>query len=321
MTSIDEQHSTEQAAVWITRIQSGEIDPDNSEDLRRWLNEDSAHQRSFQKMLTILSRTEILAEVSVDTLPGTEATVGPRRQYWLATAAAVIVTLGAGAWFSMPSGERIQTHTGERALMTLDDGSSVHLNADSSVEIRFSSTERLAFMQSGEIVFDVDKTDPRPFLVRSENLDIEVTGTTFQVSNYGADTAVSVLEGSVLVRPNSGTTSLQSTNNGESVEIGEQVKYGNGRVSSPLAIDVGRATAWREGWLYLDTRPLHELVGRLNRQFDGRIEVADEQVANSDVTVALKMGRRADTLSQLELMLPIRFEAMSGDRHIVHAAP
>lgn len=319
--SIDErQRIDEQAADWVTRIQSGEIDPDRCDKLRQWLGESEAHQRRFRTMVDVMSRSDILAGTSDD--PGAaRRSAAPTPRYWLAAAASFIVAIAASTWFLQPAGQSIRTYTGERVLMTLEDGSSVHLNAGTSVDFRFTETKRLAFVEMGEAVFTVNKLDSRPFLVRSKNLDIEVTGTVFQVSSYDKNASVAVLEGSVLVRPNTGPGELVSRSSGQAVSAGFQVRSQNGGIAKPLAIDVDRAAAWREGWLYLDDRPLQELIDRLNRQYDGHIEIASAPVADSGVSVALKIGRRNETLSQLEMLLPIRFEELPGERFVVHAQP
>lgn len=320
MTTIDQQRIDEQAADWVTRIQSGDVNPDRCDELRQWLTESDRHQLSFQTMVGVMSRSDILAGTAHSPVAaGNPAALASRN--WLAAAASVIVAIAAGTWFLQPTGPSIQTYTGERVLMTLEDGSSIHLNADSSIDIQFTDTERLAFVETGEVVFTVNKIDSRPFLVRAENLDVEVTGTTFQVSGYDKNPSVSVLEGSVLVRANAQTEELASRGTGEPVGAGFQVRLQNGDLSKPLAVDVNRAAAWREGWLYLDNRPLRELIDRLNRQYDGHIEIASAPIADSAVSVAVRIGRRDETLDQLEILLPIRFEELPGERYVVHAQP
>ena len=83
-------------------------------------------------------------------------------------------------------------------------------------------------------------------------------------------------------------------------------------------VDTGRITGWREGWLYIDGRPLQYLVDRLNRHYDGQIEVRDRELAASEVSVALRLDRRDETLARLERLLPLDVEELPGNRSVIH---
>lgn len=311
----------DEAADWVTRIQAGEVDRDNSAELRAWLARSHEHRRVFRSMLGVLGRTDVLA--AADSARATPATTAAARSSlsYLAAAASVLVALAAGFWMLAGTGERLETHTGERFLTSLEDGSSVHLNARSAVRLQFSDDTREATMSHGEIVFSVNSRDPRPFIVHTENVDVQVTGTSFQVTQYGEATVVSVLEGSVLVTPVEPRPVSDGRRPAVRMLAGEQVSWQDGRLSSPVGIDVSRVAGWREGWLYLDDVPVRELIERLDRQYDDRIELEDERTGDSRVSVAVKLGRAEDTLQQLELLLPFEFEEQPGNRRVVRARP
>ena len=255
----------DQAADWVTRIQAGEVSPENSDSLRAWLSADPEHARVFRQMLDVYSASEYVAGASAGE-SRTPAEPGTGRfGAGLAAAASVLLAVAVGFWAISGPALTIETHTGERILMSLEDGSSVHLNSRSTVEIEFTDDARIATLPKGEVLFAVNNEDPRPFFVLSEGLDVRVTGTTFQVSRYGEETTVAVLEGEVLVSP------AEASGNGSTVSLrrGQQVRFANATLGSPMTVDTGRVTGWREGWLYLDGEPLQELVDRLNRHYDG----------------------------------------------------
>ena len=299
----------DQAADWVTRIESGEISPDNSEPLRAWLSDDPEHVRVFRKMLDVYTASEYVAEQYAGA-PARRTRPG----FGLAAAASFVLAVAVGFWVFSSQPLTVQTHTGERILMSLEDGSSVHLNSQSTVKIRFTDDARVATLPRGEVVFAVNDQDPRPFFVHSEGLDVRVTGTTFQVSRYDDETSVAVLEGEVLVSP------AEGTGDGSSVSLrrGQQVIFENASLGTPRMVDTGRITGWREGWLYIDGRPLQYLVDRLNRHYDGQIEVRDRELAASEVSVALRLDRRDETLARLERLLPLDVEELPGNRSVIH---
>ncbi len=305
----------DQAADWVTRIQSGEINPENSAELRAWLDSDPEHAGVFRQMLEVFSASGRVAELYEGERPSVQERRFARPRFALAAAASALLAVAAVLWLFSSPALVVETQTGERILMTLEDGSSVHLNSLSSIEVAFTDDARVVRMPGGEVLFDVNDEDPRPFLVYNDAVEVEVTGTTFQVTQYGADATVAVLEGRVRVRES------EAEDGQAAIELvqGEQVLYLGAALGDVMNADLARLTGWREGWLYLDGQPLQDLIDRLNRHYDGRIEISDPDLARSAVTVALKLDRRADTLARLERLLPLRVEELSGyNRSLVH---
>jgi len=315
----------DEAADWVSRIQSGDVEQTGSAALRSWLQRSEEHQRVFQRMVEVHQRSGVIvspaiAQGSIDSRR--RAALRPRPL--LAAAAAVVLAVGFTLWMLADAELSYATSIGERRLVTLEDGSSVHLNVHSSVSVAFTGTERLATMQSGDVVFDVNSDDERPFIVRSGALQVTVTGTAFQVSQSVEQTVVAVIEGSVAVRAE---VADQRRDEGPrasaAMRAGERVTYGNTvdgetGLSRPERIDPSRVAAWREGWLYLDRQPLRELADRLYRQYGEEVDIPDRELAESHVTLALKLGRKSETLSELRLLLPVRVEEQPGGGITLH---
>lgn len=91
---------------------------------------------------------------------------------------------------------------GKRFELELSDGTIVHLNAGSSLKypVSFIKGQQRSIFLVGEAFFDVAKDKEHPFVVyTAEDLNIQVLGTQFNVSNYPEDkmTEVVLVEGSV----------------------------------------------------------------------------------------------------------------------------
>lgn len=80
---------------------------------------------------------------------------------------------------------RIETPVGGEFIVTLCDGTKVHLNSLTQLEypVQFSEDKREVVI-SGEAYFDVAKDLKRPFIVKTKGVDIRVTGTKFNVKSY-----------------------------------------------------------------------------------------------------------------------------------------
>lgn len=308
----------ERAADWVTRIQAGDIGPDNAERLRAWLSESPEHERVFRQMLDVFTASTYVAEQYTRESQPAAQPEKSRSGYGFAAAASVALAVVAGFWALSGPDLSIETQTGERILMSLEDGSSVHLNSQSSVEIEFTEDARIATLPRGEVLFDVNDADPRPFYVLSDGVDVRVTGTTFQVTHYGDDAVVAVIEGEVRVGLSSSGMNGDG-NRAVTLRRGEQVLYSGRALGAPSRADISRITGWQEGWLYLEDQPLQELVDRLNRHYDGRIEIRDRELAASKVSIALKLDRRQSTLARVERVLPLEFETLPGERSVVRA--
>ncbi|MCQ0110068.1 FecR family protein [Zhouia amylolytica] len=90
---------------------------------------------------------------------------------------------------------------GKRMQIVLSDGTVVHLNSGTSIrfpEMFIDGKKREVFI-SGEAFFDVAKDPNNMFVVHGNEIDVEVYGTQFNISNYPEEEVqhVVLVEGSV----------------------------------------------------------------------------------------------------------------------------
>lgn len=88
----------------------------------------------------------------------------------------------------------IQTGIGQIKKITLKDGSTLHLNANSRIKIpgAYASTNRIIQLEEGEAYFEVVKDKQHPFIVITRLLQVRVLGTAFNVSSYNLAKSVDV---------------------------------------------------------------------------------------------------------------------------------
>jgi ferric-dicitrate binding protein FerR (iron transport regulator) len=95
------------------------------------------------------------------------------------------------------------TKYAQKETVILEDGTRVEINAGSKLRYptKFKGKYRRVLLE-GEAFFYVTKNSEHPFIVKTKNFDIEVLGTSFNVSSYSDDlyATTSLLEGKVKVK-------------------------------------------------------------------------------------------------------------------------
>jgi len=167
---------------------------------------------------------------------------------------------------------------GQRTELFLPDGSRVWLNAETKIIYpeKFIGNYRTVHLE-GEAFFDVIKNPKKPFIVKTNKLDIEVLGTSFNVRAYAEDKIVetTLVTGKVSVkRFNPKTKKTQKailTPNHQAVFYKDQERFVLDQV------DVKNYTLWRNGIIVFDNEPFERMVNVLERWYDVDF-VIDEKV-------------------------------------------
>ena len=180
----------------------------------------------------------------------------------------------------------LSTPRGKDYQVTLSDGTSVWLNADSRLEFpeSFVGKERRVRLQ-GEAYFEVAKDAEHPFIVETDYFSTTVLGTTFNLSAYAGQSAnVVLIEGSVSVRANGQTESVQIT-------PGTQATLDERRSSFSVSeVDTYPYTQWREGFFYFDDATLYEVMQALGRWYNVNIAFDDPAKMNVRLHFVAKRG-------------------------------
>ncbi len=173
---------------------------------------------------------------------------------------------------------------GEKYHVTMIDGTEVELNASSTLSFTnaVSSKDRKVEL-SGEAFFDVAHDENRPFIVQSSNVQIEVLGTEFNISNYTDNkfSQITLIEGSVNI----------SNANGDHVVIkpGEQATvYHNQNNINVQQADVQKSVAWMAGRLIFKDDKLEDLIPRINQWYGVKFVLIGEGVKKMRFTGTLK---------------------------------
>jgi transmembrane sensor len=249
--------------------------------------------------------------------------------YWkLAGAAACLIVAAAAVyWLTTPGflglPRSIAVAHGEQRTVQLRDGSIVHVNSSSRLEVRYSSTERVVELQSGQALFDVARDPDRPFRVRAGNTELVAVGTQFDVYRRGSeDVTVTVVHGKVDVLTSAGIQVSARRESDVSVSrplrlnAGEQIRLSRQQVlQKPETVDVRIATAWMRRELIIEGRPLGEVASELNRYLAVPIRIEDPSLSRLDVSGVFNAYDADSFIAFLE-QYPVEVERGSDAIHV-----
>ena len=160
----------------------------------------------------------------------------------------------------------------------LPDGSLLALDIDTKLEVTFYKNKRDVVLQKGKVLFSVAKDKNRPFIIKTENSQIEVLGTVFEVdSTEKNNTSVSVKEGRVKV---SSFLQNDKTKVLSILEKGQSLSFNNfAKVKELKKVNPNHVASWEEGYLYFEKTSIKEAFEKFSRYID--IEVTFDRYENS----------------------------------------
>ena len=205
---------------------------------------------------------------------------------------------------------RLTVPEGEHVDMTLSDGTRLYVNSGSEVEIpSVFDPEKREIRMTGEVYLEVAKDAERPFFVETEDFDVRVYGTSFNVSAYPEDgvSSVVLVEGSVAVSAGDMT---------RFIEPGQKMEISGGRMDVS-DVDVMEYVGWKDRIIITGGQTLDQIMQKLARYYGADISVSDE-VAGMMMNGKLDLQEDlSSVLDNLCILLPLEYERCMGDRYII----
>jgi len=178
---------------------------------------------------------------------------------------------------------------GKRAFLKLSDGTSLWVNTGTTVTYpsEFAKDKREIFVD-GEVFAEVFHDSKRPFIIKTEKLDVQVLGTVFNVSAYKEDkqTDVVLVSGLVNVKPKNGKPTIIKPN---------QLFAYSDQGSTLRNVDVDNYTSWHDGNYIFHNEPIENILLRLSRYYNVTMKLPSSA---SGITCSGKLELK-DDLKQL----------------------
>lgn len=328
MTDRIDPERLEQAVAWQVRLaESPEL---YAEDLSSWLAQDPRNREAWRSAqaswdflgehatspAVISLRRAALAYAS-NTIRSQAVSRRLRRSpAWVATAAVIFVAISSlTAWY-LQRPDTYRTALGERRAVTLADGSQLTLDSSTEVTVRYSANARALTLVRGQARFDVTHDIERPFTVTANGRRVVATGTAFDVDLLGSDFLVTLIEGHVVVLPQSkpvgsaertsATRARASDSPPIALDAGQQLVMSSYAAPRVTPVDIERVMAWERGKIVFNDESLASVVERMNRYTARRIDVADERVAALRISGVFHVGDVRGFVSTLATYLPVK---------------
>lgn len=201
----------------------------------------------------------------------------------------------------------VHVKNAERVRLTLADGSRVVLDAGSSLRYpeKLKEDTRAVYLH-GEGYFEVTYSEERPFVVKTDEAEIRVLGTKFNVRAWKSNRRVKVVvaEGRVSLRPEEGDVD-------DAVVILEgqlSTLAENGRPSEPRPVDVKKHLSWMQNEMVFEDTPLFEILTQLERWYDLRFVLSDTTVGNEHITAHIQKTSVDDILELISALSGLDYE-------------
>jgi len=203
---------------------------------------------------------------------------------------------------------------GTRSLLTLADGSKVWLNSGSRLKYPrdFSGRLREVFL-TGEAYFEVESDVSRPFIVRTNKLNVRATGTRFNVnvSSLEKTSQITLVEGKVTVCKN--------------VAGGKPVEISHMKPSQHLAFDTlsesfnvltedtYKFIAWKDGKLIFRNEPLEQVIKKIGYFYNVDIELKDEKLKEYRYRATFEEESLDEILDLLKMSSPVDYREIKRE--------
>ncbi len=167
---------------------------------------------------------------------------------------------------------------GEDVEFEFLDGTSGTLHAGSTLKVEsgYGQSHRQV-MLDGQAFFQVVESDDLSFQVKTNEADIEVLGTSFNVASWSerAQSEIIVKTGSVGVRRARGLNEEEKEQ--VILEQNERVVVSDRSISAVERVDTDVYLSWLEGDIFFDEDSLEYVFKYLERRFDVNFVIEDEQ--------------------------------------------
>ncbi len=329
----------EQAVDWLVRMRSGNLSDLETHDFADWLSQDPEHAAAFAKAEDFLS--EMVAAVKLprpvenapkpnDGIPNEQPlTNSPRKTVkpWLAIPLAMAAAWLVAVGLVLPKQSSLldnllsdyHTQPGEIREIKLADGSHLLLNTNTAVSVDYEATQRLVALHHGQVRFTVVKDLNRPFEVKTGSLIVRALGTVFEVYRKTPKSIiVTVQEHAVAAKIQEKNSTQQNHSNQVTVQTGQQLIYqGDNTLHQPTAANLTQSSAWQQRRLFINDRPLGELLEELDRYRIGRIYLSDARLKKLRVTGVFPLNNPDEVIVSVRKVLGLQ-ETRLGPWLVLH---
>jgi len=187
---------------------------------------------------------------------------------------------------------------GHRHSIILSDGTRVQLNSGSRLVFpaEFSDKNREVYLK-GEGYFEVFKNPNKPFIVKTDFVDIKVLGTVFNISAYEDEQIAStvLVEGKVVVSQKNKLFGSTQKN----LSPGQGCFYSLATKTSDIRnVNLYDYISWKDGIFLFKDKALINIVSRLEKYYHKKILIEGSVLPNTLISGKLVLSDNIDEVIQ-----------------------
>lgn len=286
------------------RFFEGKTTIEEEKRIRQWMEASDMHKDALLNERKLFDATILLLDE--ERISKRKPSAFRIKELMKIAAAVALTFLISFLYFDKPAGEelviamqKIVVPAGQRINIQLSDGTDVWLNSCSSIEYPalFTGKNRTIKLE-GEAYFDVAHNANKPFIVQTQQGDVEVLGTSFNIEAYPSDHSfiTSLMEGSVKIKRNNRFFMLEP----------EQLAYlKNGQFYVEPITDYN-AYRWREGLICFKEESFTNILRKFEKCYD--IKIVNELPGVQSISYSGKFRQTDGILYALRvLQKDIRF--------------
>lgn len=239
-------------------------------------------------------------------------TAKPKRRigFYLRLAAALALLVVASVWlFKSLNTADYREVVAQNAIEEnkLPDGTEISLNQYSSVKYPAKPDEKFRRVElKGDAFFKVERDTARPFIINTQNVEIEVLGTSFYVDSRENQSQIQVIVSSGSVAMTAGEDKIVLAANETGIydkSTGNLLKKQNDDINY---------LAWKTDVLVFENTDLERVVFDLNRKFHSQVSIANPELKSCKITATYDHKSLEATVRIIEKTLNIQAE-IKGD--------
>lgn len=190
--------------------------------------------------------------------------------------------------------------------LELEDGTKVWVNSETRLRYptKFPNNERVVLLE-GEAYFEVSKDKNRPFIVKTQGVDVRVLGTQFNVSSYADEKSIqtTLVEGSVAVMDSKNPKTNLLLNPGYQAVYTKEAKLLENK-----KVNVDLYTSWKDGKFVFEQSSLYDIMNKVSRWYDVKVFYQNNAAGDINFTGTLKRYESLDRLlGMLEKTNEVKF--------------
>jgi transmembrane sensor len=301
-----------EAASWHERLR----DAPETRGFEEWRASDPAHDAAYRQVSAARAAAAALADdpdllaLRHETLA--RATLGRKPRFRVGgrtIAAGALLCIGAPlaalgikalapAPTERPVGETFRTDVGQRADVTLPDGSRVTLDTSSGLTVLFDKDQRKVKLD-GQAWFDL-KPSATPFVIAANGLEMTADSGTFDVRADRELVRAFAVEGTIALVGRAAGGSAITAPAGHLLAV-QSSDVAIRRLANPATF-----TGWHSGMLQFDNVPVMVAAYELNRYRRRPIRIADARIADMRISGAFRPAESPAFVDALTTGFPAR---------------